>query len=104
MRPQAFPVAANLTRGVVPRNSRNAATRVGRGTTQVQARYRGAIVCPVRCGTLPEQLVCRELTVEYVSLRQTHDRLEIRRHQSLDVDDPRRESRRHRVEHIERSL
>src|SRR3974390_2200403 len=75
--PQALPVAANLARGVVARNARHAASGVGGGATQVEARDRGAVVRPMGRGPLPEQLVGGQLAVKDVPLRQAHDRLEI---------------------------
>src|SRR5207244_2981858 len=63
------------------------AARMGRGAALVESGDRGAIVRPVRRGALPEELVGRQLAMEYVSLGQAHDRLEVGGHQGLGLDD-----------------
>ena len=71
----------------MPGNARNAAARVRGRAALVEPGDRGAVVGPVRCGTLPEQLIGRQFTMEDMSLRQTDDGLEVRGHQGFDIDD-----------------
>src|SRR5882762_1986097 len=94
---QALPVTENLARGVVPRYPRHAAARMSGGCALEQTLDWRPIVRPVRDGTLPEQLVRRELPVEDMALRQTHDALEVGWHEHLEINDLLREARRHRI-------
>ena len=56
------------------------------------------------CGTLPEQLIGRELAVEDMALGQPDDGLQVRRDQRLETDDLCGKPGRHLFEHRERRV
>src|SRR3979490_2634647 len=95
-------VPQNLTSSVVPRNSRDAATRVHRASAQVQALDGGSVVGKMRHGPLEEQLIQGQLALENMPLRQADKRLDVRGDEKLIgkhiIGETRREAL-HRLQH-----
>src|SRR6266513_3473759 len=101
---EALPVREDLAGRVVSGNARDAPARVRGRAALVQADYRGAVVRPLGCGTLPEKLSSREFAVEDMALGQADDGLEVRRHERLDSDDLCGKPGCHLLEHLEGRL
>src|SRR5204862_1845588 len=104
IRLKALPVLEDFACRVVSGNTGDAAPRVRGRAALVQADDRRAVVGPMGCGTLPEQLIGRELAVEDMALGQPDDGLEVRRDQRLETDDLCGKPGRHLFEHRERRL